>query len=723
MYINHFNQAGLHRIVAVSTAFHRYAISVLIVILIVLGSLQLVGCERDSSTVSGNKPVLTSGYIENGDLADIQRHRKLRVLVTGLSADVAYLPRSGLPINFEVELLKKMAAQLGLEPVWVRAEKFENLMPMLLEGRGDVIAANLTVTEERKKTLAFSVPVTTVTEQLVVRQDDRITSEQDLKNRRIAIQPSASYWNTVQVLKRKFPDISVEPVAEHYSVEQIIEGVANKEFDVTVVDSNLINAMLPFQTKVKVAFDVSDTRAIAWAVRPNAVKLLSTINRFLTNEHLTNRKQQIYKADLADIKQRKVLRVLTRNNAATYFLWRGELMGFEYELAREFAKSLGVRLEMIIVPTRSELMQWLKDGKGDMIAASMTIPQEAAPSGVRYSRSYHNVSEMVVTRIDDKSIETVDDLAGRNIYVRSSSSYWKTLSNSLNNGGAFTLTAVPETLETENIIAKVASGDYDLTVSDRHILDIELAWRDDIKAAIQIGPSVSHGWVMREDSPALLKAVNQFIKKEYKGLFYNIIRKKYFQQPRTIKKRLEQRVDHLTNGQLSPYDELIKTRSTEYDFDWRMVVAQMFQESRFDPQAKSWAGALGLMQIMPRTAKELGIEHLDDPAQSIHAGIKYLAWLRDRFEPELAVNERMWFVLAAYNAGVGHVRDARRLAKQKGWESDRWFDHVEQAMLLLSQRKYAKSARHGYVRGIEPVKYVRDISNRYNAYLKLTQVK
>jgi len=699
-----------------------FFIEAMMVLLIVIGSLQLMGCEREAATTPVDKPVFTSNYVETGDLDAIKTHGKLRVLVSGLSDDVEYLPRSGLPIHFEVELLTRMAEQLGLEPVWVHAETLDDLVSMLLEGKGDIIAANLTVTEERKKKLAFSVPVTTVTEQLLIRKDDTITSEKDLKNRRIAIQPSTSYWDTIQALKLKNPDISVEPVTEDYSVEQIIDGVVNETFDVTVADSNLISAILPFQEKLKVAFDVSGTRAVAWALRPEAVALQSAVNSFLTNEHLSNKKQQIYKADLSEIKQRKVLRVLTRNNAATYFLWRGELMGFEYELAREFAKNLGVRLEMVIAPTRSDLKQWLKDGKGDIIAASMTIPQGNSP-GIKYSRAYNQVSEVVVSRVDDNRIETIEDLNGRSIFVRSSSAYWDTLSRYLNKGASFTRIAVPESMETENIIAKIASGDYDLTVSDSHILDIELTWRDDIKGVISVGSSVSHGWVVRDDAPELLQAINKFFKKEYKGLFYNLTRRKYFEQPRTIKKRLQQRADSVKKGRLSPYDTIIKTHANEHDFDWRMVVAQMFQESRFDPKAKSWAGALGLMQVMPRTAKELGIKQLHDPEQSIKAGVKYLNWLRDRFEPELAVSDRMWFVLAAYNAGVGHVRDARRLAKQKGWEANRWFGHVERAMLLLSKRKYAKAARHGYVRGAEPVKYVREISNRYNAYLKLAPVK
>ena len=124
---------------------------------------------------------------------------------------------------------------------------------------------------------------------------------------------------------------------------------------------------------------------------------------------------------------------------------------------------------------------------------------------------------------------------------------------------------------------------------------------------------------------------------------------------------------------------------------------------------------------MPRTAKELGLSSLEDPETGIHAGVKYLDWVRDRFETELPVKGRMWFALAAYNAGAGHVHDARRLARQKGWNANRWFNHVEKAMMLLSKKKYYKQARHGYVRGREPVNYVRKIRDRYRAYVRQTE--
>jgi len=170
---------------------------------------------------------------------------------------------------------------------------------------------------------------------------------------------------------------------------------------------------------------------------------------------------------------------------------------------------------------------------------------------------------------------------------------------------------------------------------------------------------------------------------------------------------------------LSSFDRLFRKYAQQYGFDWRLLAAQSYQESRFDPQAKSLAGALGLFQVLPRTAREMGFTRLEDPEQGAHAGIKHLAGLADRLETTLPVQQRMRFALAAYNCGWGHLADARQLARTKALDPDKWFKNVERAMLLLQQPAYYARARHGYVRGTEPVRYVSEIQTRYENYLKL----
>lgn len=679
----------------------------------------LAGCNNEGSTPTRAQQPDNAGdtaYVETGDLAQIRQHGKLRLLIPRrLEGD--NLPRSGHAFVESRELAEAFAKEMGLTADIVYVESHDKLIAQLLEGNGDVIVANLTATPERKKRIAFTAPIVLVHEQVVTRADDTdVKKPADLAGRRVAIRRSSSFWKTVQAMRRKHPKIEIEAVPENVDTETILHRVAGGEYDVTVADSNLVAEILAYRDDLRVAFDAARNRLIAWAVRPRATELRSALDAFLSESRVAEVYPSSYHDDLPGIKKRKVLRVLTRNHPATYFLWRGELMGFEYDLVRAFAKEHSLRVEMIVPPTWGDLVTWLKQGKGDMIAASMTITEERKKRGLLFSRPYNYVSEMVVARKNDK-IDSKDDLTGRTQVVSPTTSYWTTLQRLKDSGLMFNLEAAPEDWPTDAIIAKVAESEYDLTVADSHLLDLELAWRDDIKGAFALGDPVPLGWAVYSGKPKLRDAFNAFIKKIYRGTFYNITYKKYFKNPRTIRSYVKFRAAQ--SGQLSPYDKFVRKYSQRYGFDWRFITAQMFQESRFDPKAKSWVGARGLLQVMPRTARELELTNLKDPATGIHAGVKYMAWLRDRFEGKVPATEARWFALAAYNAGYGHVLDARRLAKQQGLNSGRWFENVERSMLLLSKPKYYKRARYGYVRGGQPVHYVREIRTLYDAYTRV----
>lgn len=644
----------------------------------------------------------------------------LRVILPSHPQGLDYLPRSGLPNNNEYRLLESYARASNSDIKKVYIDNYDQLIPSLLAGKGDIIVNNLTVTDTRKEQVTFTTPIAFVHEQLIGRSGDTPKTAHELKGRKVAVHRSDAYYDTLlRIQKRRFqPPFEIIEVNEAIPTDQIIKGVMEGSYDLAVADSNQL-LRLPADSGIEIGFDIGPVRPIAWAVSKDNTALLASINDFLGRHHLGVNGDFISRGDLAKIKDHQVLRVLTRNNAGTYYLWRGELHGFEYELAKRFAEQHKLRLEMVVPPSRDLLIPWLQEGKGDLIAASMSITENRQQEAVSFSRPYNTISEIVVSRSND-TISSTDQLNGRTVVVRRSSSYWQSMEALLELGLSFNLVAAPEDLETEELIAQVARGEIDLTVADSHILDIELTWRDDIRPAFALQER-QHGWLMRKDNPQLLKAVNAFHKKEYRGLFYNVTYKKYFENPKRIQRHLEERADTTTSNDLSPYDVLVKKHAEHYGFDWRLIVSQMYQESRFDPRAKSWVGAQGLLQVMPRTGKEFGITKLHDPDQGLQAGVRYLNWLLQRFEPELEIGERTWFALAAYNAGIGHVRDARHLARQKGWDGNRWFDNVEKAMLLLAKKKYAKKAKHGYVRGHEPVNYVRQIRERYQAYLALQE--
>ena len=685
--------------------------------LLLLALLVVVACDMPDE--DGHDPSATGPA---GDLDTIVERGTLRALRPQLVLS-EHLPREGFSLDFEVDLIAAYARSRGLEIEWVSVESHVDLFPALLDGRGDLIAGNLTVTSQRKQQMRFTVPVAIAREQVVTRIDDgSIESIDDLVGRRIAIRPSSSFRATVDELVQSHPGIEIEDVPEKFDTEEIIRRVAVGDYDLTVADSNLIQAVLGYRDDVRSAIDLTDDRPIAWAVRPTSRKLLQDLNMYLTEAQLTDRVGSFATEDLETIEKRRVLRVLTRNNAASYFLYRGELVGFEYEFIREFARQQGLRLEIVVPPNSEDLLPWLVEGRGDIVAAAMTPTAGRRAQGVSFSKPYNFVSQVLVARSDEGELNGPLDLNGRQVVVRRSSAYWTTLEQLRFSGVDFELIAAPEELETNEIIAHVAAGAFDLTVADSNTLDLELTWRDDVKGVFALTEEKPQAWAVRGTNPGLLAAVDQYIGREYRGLFYNVIYDRYFTDERRIRRHRAERASH--GGVLSPYDAIVRRYAEQYGFDWRMIVALMYQESRFDPEAQSFAGARGLMQVLPRTAEQLGFENeqAHDPEVGIHAGIRYLAWVRDRFDDELPVRDRMWFTLAAYNAGFGHVNDARRVAADEGLNPNRWFGNVERAMLLLSRPQYARGARFGYCRCTEPVNYVREILNRYNAYLESTEL-
>jgi membrane-bound lytic murein transglycosylase F len=265
----------------------------------------------------------------------------------------------------------------------------------------------------------------------------------------------------------------------------------------------------------------------------------------------------------------------------------------------------------------------------------------------------------------------------------------------------------------------VAAGEVDLTVVDSHIYQAERVWRTDVVAAFPLEPGEKKqlAFAVRPKDKELKAALDRYVHQTYKGLEYNLSWRRYFEDSRIATELRAQ--DAGTLQGLSTYDPLFRKYAKEYGFDWRLLAAQAYQESRFDPAARSLAGAIGLFQVLPGTARELGFQRLENAEDCAHAGIKHLARLADRLETTLPVQQRMRFALAAYNAGWGHLADARQLARARSLDPDKWFKNVERAMLLLQQPAYYAHARHGYVRGTEPVRYVSEIQSRYENYLKL----
>lgn len=684
--------------------------------LLVLGLGLLAACESDTEI---DPDAELPDYTETGDLDAIGDRGYLRILVHRAAED--YLPRDGDPLGLEREMLASFAREQGLEPAFVAVDDYGELLNALNEGRGDVVAANMTVTAERRERALFTQGIDRTREQVVGRSGAQsLSGPSDLSGERLGVMRETAFEPVAQELEEQYPGIELVWLEDRLTSDEVLDGLGDA-YDYVLQDSNVINITRRYRDDIEVQFDVGDYRPVGWALRESSPSLHRELDRFITREGLTRLEVAEHTDDLDGIRERGVLRVLTRNNAASYYLWRGELVGFEYEMAQRLARELGVRLQMVVAPRQRDLIPMLKAGEGDLIAAFMTRSETREERGVRFSRPYHYATETVVGGRRAAPMDTVLDLAGREIHVRPGSSYRLTLDALREQGIDLRIGEVPPELETESILGRVASGDYELTVADSHLLELERNWSEHLQGLLELGEPVAHGWAVREGNPQLLEAVNNFWNRQYRSTDYNILYQRYFLDEGRVRAHREERVDVLNGGRLSPYDELVREAAEEYNFDWRLLVSLMFQESEFNPEARSWIGARGLMQVMPRTAREFGVapEQLEDPEINIPLGARYLNWTRDRWPERLSASDRVWFALAAYNAGVGHVRDARRLAAQQGLDPDRWFGNVEEAMLLLSRPEYHRNARHGYVRGTEPVNYVRNIRDRYRAYVRL----
>ena len=648
-----------------------------------------------------------------GDLSVLQSHGKLRVIVP--PEPLAHMPKHAEPVTIDYDLARDLAEELNLELMLVKAENYAQMVQKLLEGEGDIVAASLTITPARQEQAAFSVPYLYVDEYLITAASDSLpTTIEDLAGMKIGVRRSSSHYETLADIQQQVPSLQIHAAPEQLGLEHLLDGIVRGEYQATVADEHLWRGVESYYDNMVTPLTVAENRPIALMMRPGDVQLKTKVDEYLLARQFTRQSQQTFTDDLPGLKERRRLRMITRNNAMTYFIHRGRQVGFEYELIKEFADRHDLRFDIVIPDSHADLLSYLNEGKGDVVAAAMTITEERGKQAA-FTLPYNEVDELVVVRADEDSIASLEDLAGRTVHVRASSSFYTTLMALADSIAGLQVVPLPDDLETEDILAGVEAGRYDITLCDSNLLDVELAYGRALKAAFSIKPTVL-GWAVRRDNPALLAALDQYVQEEKGGLFFNMMKKRYFKNKRTITRAKDSlRVD--LSGRLSPYDELVKKYARQYGQDWRLITAQMYQESKFDPQATSWVGARGLMQIMPVTGRELGFTDLHDPEENIHAGVKYLSQLANRFDPQIPIEERMRFALAAYNVGYGHVLDARRLAREKGLNPDRWFGHVEQAMRLLAKPVYHERARYGFCRCGQPVHYVGNIQNMYDAYV------
>jgi membrane-bound lytic murein transglycosylase F len=273
--------------------------------------------------------------------------------------------------------------------------------------------------------------------------------------------------------------------------------------------------------------------------------------------------------------------------------------------------------------------------------------------------------------------------------------------------------------ESEGLIERVATGQIDYTVSDHQIAMVNAAYYPNLDVNTVLSLPQQIAWAVRKNAPSLLEAINDWLLLIKKEPTFMVIYNRYFKSPRTSLLRIRSDYSSVGGNKISPYDELIKRGAERLGWDWRLLASMVYQESKFKPSNESWAGARGLMQLMPETAEQFGATNRDDPRQSIRAGVNYLRYLNrywTKFVPD--ETERTKFVLASYNVGLSHVIDARKLTEKYGKDPNMWDRNVAYYLLKKSEPKYYRDpiAPSGYCRCKEPYNYVRDVLERYEQY-------
>jgi membrane-bound lytic murein transglycosylase F len=429
------------------------------------------------------------------------------------------------------------------------------------------------------------------------------------------------------------------------------------------------------------------------------------------------------------MKARGKIIAVTDFNSTNYFIYKGEPMGFHYELLRQFSDYLDCNLEIITENDINKSFEMLRSGQADILAVDLAV-LSSRKKIARFTEPICQTRQVIVQRkpdrwhtmnaseIEKRVIRNQLELAGKTVYVQVGASSFECLKN-LEDEIGDTIGIVEVPFETEELISMVARGEIEYAVCDENVAIVNAGYFPQIDVATPVSFEQNLAWAIRkENSDKLEYALNTWISGFKKTNSYSLLYAKYFRNNRspTIFSN-----DHytFTSGQVSPWDKMIKSYSDSLMWDWRLLASLVCQESRFDPDVKSWAGAVGLMQILPQTGKSFGIDVKASPEENMKAGILYINYLQNFFSDKIPDStERLKFVLGAYNAGAGNIVDAMKLARKNGKDPLKWDDNVATYLMKKSEPRYYNDpvVENGYCRGDESVNFVSQILKRYSEY-------
>ncbi|MGC9151442.1 MAG: transglycosylase SLT domain-containing protein [Microbacter sp.] len=420
-----------------------------------------------------------------------------------------------------------------------------------------------------------------------------------------------------------------------------------------------------------------------------------------------------------EIIHRDTLRAIMLYGSSTYFIYKEEPMGYDYDLVRNFADSLGVHLQVVIARSSKEAIDMLEQRKGDLIAVPIDL-------------AYQHAENLATTDVGDQSIQVlvqpmgmnalndVTQLAGKTVYVPANSRFSKRM-HDLNDelGDVFTIKEVSDTIPVDALIEMVSKGKIPYTVTTQKIADLNQNNIAGVDFHLPVSFPQRSSWITLKIDTKLVKRLNEW----YAEVTVAGIAKSLFNKYVNENKYFIDTSIRIPRGAISPYDKLFQYYAKQLGWRWQLLAAQAYCESRFDPQCVSWSGAEGLMQIMPNTAARFGVDGdaIFNPAQNIEAAVQYLKMLNMIFHSIQNKEERMKFILAAYHSGPGHVLDAMALASKFGKNPHLWGGNVETFLKLKADPQYYNDpvCQNGYFNATQTIRYVNNVLVAFNAYLHI----
>jgi membrane-bound lytic murein transglycosylase F len=400
-------------------------------------------------------------------------------------------------------------------------------------------------------------------------------------------------------------------------------------------------------------------------------------------------------------------------------------MGYEYELIADFARSHQLQLNVKTAENVTRLTEMLQAGEADVVAYPIQVSSRLREDFLFCGREQQTSLVLVQRAGRDGTVLTdVTQLVGKEVHIKSNTRYRERLDH-LNmelGGGIRIREPEKDTVTTEDLIAMVSHGEIDCTVCEDDVARLNRTYYRNIDIRLAISFRQRSSWVVRKNNPLLAEAINEWASGKTGENTYLAASKRYFELSKNAFSGIE--APEIVNGQISAYDSLFRLYAPQIGWDWRLLASVACQESRFEPGRVAWSGAEGLMGIMPATSKSLGYQPNDmkDPEKCIRAGVECLRRFGQRFPEAPDSLERIKFTLASYNAGPGHVNDARRLAEKYGKNPALWSGHVAEFICLKSEPAYYADSvcRYGYLRGKETFDYVTEVLERYRFYLEKT---